>query len=270
MADTLLDDVAGLLRETADRVVLPLFRKLDEDDVEEKAPGEIVTVADRQAEELIAATLLRLRPGSVVVGEEAVAEDPALLRHLRSGGDVWLVDPVDGTSNFAAGRRPFALMVALLTDGEPTAGWVYDPLAGTLAVGRTCDGTYLDGARVDTTGVPATAGGLRGAAMSRFLPPAARARVEAGGERLGELLPGQHCAGREYLDVLTGDQQFVLFWRTLPWDHAPGAVLVRAAGGVARRFDGADYHPADEGRGLLVAANERVWNEARAALLDGA
>ena len=81
----------------------------------------MVTVADRRAEELISAGLRRLRPGSVVVGEEAVADDPALLRHLRDGGDVWLVDPVDGTANFAAGRRPFALMVALLTDGEPAA-----------------------------------------------------------------------------------------------------------------------------------------------------
>ncbi|MGN9776166.1 inositol monophosphatase family protein [Micromonospora sp. H33] len=270
MADTLLDDVGGLLREAADQAVLPLFRKLDDDDVAEKAPGDLVTVADRAAEELISAGLRRLRPGSVVVGEEAVADDPGLLRHLRGSGEVWLVDPVDGTANFAAGRRPFALMVALLTDGEPAAAWVLDPLADNLAVARTGEGTYLDGRPVRTAGVAAAPGGLRGAAMSRFLPSSARARVEAGGERLGELLPGQHCAGREYLDVLTGDQQFVLFWRTLPWDHAPGTLLVRAAGGVARRFDGTEYHPADEGHGLLVAANERVWFEVRDALLGGA
>ncbi|MER7459507.1 inositol monophosphatase family protein [Micromonospora sp. NPDC126480] len=269
MADTLLDDVGELLREAADQAVLPLFRKLDDADIAEKAPGDLVTVADRQAEELISAGLRRLRPGSVVVGEEAVADDPALLRHLRQPGDVWLVDPVDGTANFAAGRRPFALMVALLTDGQPVGAWVFDPLADTMAVALAGEGTYVDGRPVRTT-VPAGAGGLRGAAMSRFLPPAARSRVEAGGERLGELLPGQHCAGREYLDVLTGEQQFVLFWRTLPWDHAPGTLLVRAAGGVARRFDGTDYHPADEGEGLLVAASERVWTEVRDALLGGA
>lgn len=270
MADTLLHDVGVLLREAADQAVLPLFRKLDDDDVAEKAPGDLVTVADRQAEELISAGLRRLRPGSVVVGEEAVADDPGLLRHLGRSGDVWLVDPVDGTANFAAGRRPFALMVALLTDGQPAAAWVLDPLADTIAVARAGEGTYVDGRPVRTTGVTAPPGGLRGAAMSRFLPPSSRKRVEAGGERLGELLPGQHCAGREYLDVLTGAQQFVLFWRTLPWDHAPGTLLVRAAGGVARRFDGTDYHPAVEGDGLLVAANERVWAEVRDALLGGA
>ncbi|SIN22273.1 inositol monophosphatase family protein [Micromonospora cremea] len=267
MADALLDDVGDLLREAADQVVLPLFRKLDEADVSEKAPGEIVTVADRRAEELISAGLRGLRPGSMVVGEEGVADDPGLLRHLREGGDVWLVDPVDGTANFAAGRRPFALMVALLTDGRPTAGWILDPLAGILASGRADDGTLLNGRPVGDTGSGPRLGELRGAAMTRFLPPETRDRVRAGGRRLGELLPGQHCAGREYLDILTGEQQFVLFWRTLPWDHAPGALLVRAAGGVARRFDGVDYHPADEGHGLLVAANEQVWAEVHDALL---
>ncbi|PWU60459.1 inositol monophosphatase [Micromonospora globispora] len=267
--DTLLDDVAGLLREAAAEVVVPMFRRLDDADISEKAPGEVVTVADREAEELISEGLRRLRPGSVVVGEEAVAEDPELLRHLRGAGDVWLVDPVDGTSNFAAGRRPFALMVALLTDGEPVASWVFDPLAGDLATTRLGEGTYLDGTPVRTAGAVVEVGSLRGTAMTRFLPPEARRTVEAGGERIGELLPGQHCAGREYLDMLTGAQQFVLFWRTLPWDHAPGTLLVRGAGGVARRFDGSDYHPADEGRGLLVATSEEIWAEVREALLEG-
>lgn len=268
MADTLLDDVGGLLREAADQIVLPLFRKLDDDDVSEKAPGEVVTVADRRAEELISAGLRRLRPGSLVVGEEGVADDPELLGHLRDAGDVWLVDPVDGTANFAAGRRPFALMVALLTDGQPQAGWILDPLAGMLAVGRADEGTLLNGQPVGAADVVRSVGDIRGVAMTRFLPPEARDRVRAGGRRLGELLPGQHCAGREYLDILTGGQQFALFWRTLPWDHAPGALLVRAAGGVARRFDGVDYHPADEGRGLLVAANEQIWDEVHEALLS--
>ena len=267
MADTLLDDVAGLLRETADRIVLPLFRHLDDADVTEKAPGELVTVADRRAEEAITAGLRRLRPNSLVVGEEAVAEDPGLLRHLRSAGDVWLVDPIDGTTNFAAGRRPFALMIALLSDGEPVAGWIFDPLADTLATGWLETGAYLDGRslRLPTEAPPI--GGLRGAAMTRFLPSSARRTVESGGARVGELLPGQHCAGREYLDLLTGEQQFVLFWRTLPWDHGPGTLLVRAAGGVARRFDGTDYHPADTDHGLLVALNDQIWHQVHAALL---
>ena len=80
------------------------------------------------------------------------------------------------------------------------------------------------------------------------------------------MLSGQHCAGREYLDLLTGKQQFVAFWRTLPWDHAPGALLVREAGGVVRRFDGEPYRPADEGNGLLSAISDDTWRTVADAL----
>ncbi|KXK61899.1 inositol monophosphatase [Micromonospora rosaria] len=267
MADTLLDDVAELLRDTAADIVLPLFRKLDEADITEKAPGELVTVADQRAEEMITAGLRRLRPGSVVVGEEAVAADPGLLRHLRGGGDVWVVDPIDGTANFAAGRRPFALMVALLTDGEPVASWILDPLAGTLATARAGAGTRLDGHRVEPPVAGTGPAALWGSVTTRYLPAATRQRVEAGATRLGGLVPGHHCAGREYLDLLTGQRQYVLFWRTMPWDHAPGALLLREAGGVADRLDGSAYHPAEEGLGLLIAASPQVWTEVHDALL---
>ena len=158
MADTLLDDVGGLLREAADQVVLPLFRKLDDADVSEKAPGEVVTVADQPGR---GAALGGAAPAAARArwwsARRASPTTRALLRHLRDGGDVWLVDPVDGTANFAAGRRPFALMVALLTDGRPTAGWILDPLAGTLAAGSADEGTLLNGRPVDGTGTRAAA-----------------------------------------------------------------------------------------------------------------
>jgi fructose-1,6-bisphosphatase/inositol monophosphatase family enzyme len=101
----MIDEVGELVRATARTAVLPRFRRLAAGEITEKAPGELVTVADREAEDLLSAGLLRLLPGSVVVGEEAVADDPAVLRRLAADGPVWLVDPLDGTRNFATGRR---------------------------------------------------------------------------------------------------------------------------------------------------------------------
>lgn len=165
-----------------------------------------------------------------MVGEEGVAADPAILAHLHGTVPAWLVDPLDGTANFAAGREPFAVMVALLEAGVIRASWILDPIADRLLTAEAGRGSYLDGVAVrPTVDAPATA--LRGAVMSRFLPPAWRSSVEAGAHRLGTVLPGQHCAGREYADILTGAQQFALFWRTLPWDHAPGVLLLQEAGG---------------------------------------
>jgi fructose-1,6-bisphosphatase/inositol monophosphatase family enzyme len=267
VADGVIEEVGSLLRETAASAVLPLFGRLDDADIEEKAPGEVVTVADRRAEQIISERLVRLLPDSFVVGEEGVAADPSRLSRLTGTGPLWLVDPVDGTANFAAGRRPFAMMVALLRARVIEAGWILDPSASSLAVARAGAGAYVDGVRVRTTGDAPPPSALRGAVTARWLPPLLRASVQAGTSRLGEALAGQHCAGREYLDVLAGLQHFVLFWRTLPWDHAPGVLLIQEAGGVARRLDGSAYDPADERPGLLVAANEHIWATVHETLL---
>ncbi|HEX7745944.1 MAG TPA: inositol monophosphatase family protein [Micromonosporaceae bacterium] len=267
MANRLTEEVADLLRRAAATAILPVFRRLDDTAVEEKAPGEVVTVADRDAELIISDGLEGLLPGSSVVGEEAVAADPAVLQRLRGSGPVWLVDPIDGTANFAAGRRPFAVMVALVRDGVTEASWILDPISNSLAVARAADGAYLDGVRVEAPGDARPISALRGVVASRLLPPALRTRVDAGIGRIGEALPGNRCAGREYPDILRGVQDFVLFWRTLPWDHAPGVLLVEEAGGVARRFDGSPYDPTDDRSGLLVAANPEIWMAAHQALL---
>jgi fructose-1,6-bisphosphatase/inositol monophosphatase family enzyme len=266
VADHLIDKVGDLLREVAATAILPVFRQLDESDVAEKAPGEVVTVADRRSEQLLGAGLERLLPGSVVVGEEGVAADPATLDRLHGDGPVWVVDPLDGTANFAAGQRPFAVMVALRHAGATRAAWILDPIEDTLTVAEAGSGAYVDGVPLRSTPDQPPIAALRGA-VSRYLPGQLRAGMVAGLGQLGEVGPGQHCAGWEYPQVASGSQHFVLFWRTLPWDHLPGVLLVEEAGGVARRFDGDPYDPTDDRQGLLVAANEAIWATVHETLL---
>ncbi len=257
----MIDEVAALMRITAGSAILPLFRHLAASDIEEKAPGDVVTVADRRAEELLATGLIELLPGSTVVGEEAVATDSALLRRLAGAGPVWLVDPLDGTANFAAGHGPFAVMVALLADGVARTGWILDLITDQLAVAEAGAGAYLDGVRINTDSGSPPLSGLRGNVRSRYLPPDVREAVDRRAGLLGEALPGTGCAGREYPDVISGVQDFALFWRTLPWDHAAGVLFAHEAGGVARRLDGRPYLLTDPRPGLLVARNGDVWRE---------
>ncbi|MFY1673425.1 inositol monophosphatase family protein [Plantactinospora sp. WMMB334] len=263
----LVDEVGALLRRAATDAILPMFRRLADSDVVEKAPGEVVTVADRRAEEIITAGLRRLRPDSEVVGEEGVAADPAVLDRLTRAAEVWLVDPLDGTANFAAGRQPFAVMAARRRAGRTEGAWILDPMADRLLVARAGAGAYRDGDPVRTTAEALPAGSLRGVVATRFLPAELRERVAAGAGRIGAVLPGQHCAGQEYADIVDNQQHFAIFWRTLPWDHAPGALLTEAAGGVVRRLDGSAYDPTDGRAGLLVAANESIWDTVHATLL---
>jgi fructose-1,6-bisphosphatase/inositol monophosphatase family enzyme len=269
--DPLIHPVGRLLRHAARTAVLPYFRRLADGDIEEKAPGEVVTIADRAAEEIIAAGLHDLLPGSAVVGEEGVAADPDLLDRLGDAGPVWLVDPIDGTANYAAGRGPFVIMVALLRDGAVRAGWILDPRGGHLATARRGRGAYLDGRRVSAGTAVRSGNGLRGVVASRYLPAPLGDDVRRRADTLGAVLPGHGCAGREYPDIVGGAQDFALFWRTLPWDHAAGALFTEEAGGVVRRLDGSAYDPTDrDRRGLLAAASEPVWERVRDTLFpDG-
>lgn len=262
----LADAVAFLMREVAATAILPRWRRLAEADVEEKSPGDLVTAADREAEALIARGLSGLLPGARVVGEELAAARPEVLQGLDEGA-VWLVDPLDGTGNFVEGHPAFAVMVALLRSGEAVMGWMLAPLDDTLAFAERGGGATLDGQPVRTQQHSPGVTSLRGAVLTRYMPPDVRVPVEARLDRIGSVAPSLYCAGATYPSIAGGERHFALFWRTLPWDHAPGTLFLTESGGHAARPDGTPYRPADGRTGLLAAQNRVVWDEARAALL---
>ncbi|MEI6985667.1 MAG: inositol monophosphatase family protein, partial [Rhodospirillaceae bacterium] len=123
-----LHEIGDLIRKTAIAVVLPRFRNLQANQIREKHPGDYVTIADTEAEEMLGRLLMATVPGTVVCGEEAVARDRTTLDLLGQSAPVWVIDPVDGTGNFANGRIGFAMIVALIENGVTTAGWIHDPL----------------------------------------------------------------------------------------------------------------------------------------------
>jgi fructose-1,6-bisphosphatase/inositol monophosphatase family enzyme len=262
----MMHKVEMLMRQAAAEAIMPRFRRLARHEVAEKSPGEFVTAADHDAERILTAGLLALRPGSLVVGEEAAAADPAIVSRLGEG-EVWLVDPLDGTANFAAGEGPFAVMVALVRNGETVAAWMLDPQSGGMAQAERGAGAVLGEAQVRAASECPPLAALRGAVFKRFLPPDLRQSIERRASVIGEMLPGLMCAGREYPAIVTGERHFALFWRALPWDHAPGALFAEEAGAMARRPDGTAYRPGDPRPGLLVAQNGDIWHAVRAALL---
>ena len=259
----MLDQVAELIREVAATIVLPRFRHLNTDEISQKAPGDLVTIADQEAERALTRGLTAILPGSTVVGEEAVAADPSILGRLSDGGAIWIVDPVDGTNNFAAGKTPFAVMAALVRDGEPVASWILDVVDDHLTVAEAGSGAYRDGVRLKTRTDDPGAAALRGVVARHYLPDHLRSVADAHAHAFGEITNGHHCAGYEYPAVAVDQQQFTLFWRILPWDHVPGSLIIREAGGTVLHLDGSPYLPTDSERGLLVAANDDIWRTAR-------
>jgi fructose-1,6-bisphosphatase/inositol monophosphatase family enzyme len=255
----MFDTVEAILREAAERAILPRFRRLAESDVIEKSPGELVTAADREAEALIGEALCAAFPGTRLVGEEGCAADPALLETLGEGR-VWLLDPVDGTANFAAGTPPFSVMLALLDRGEAVASWMLDPLSGDLCVAERGGGALFRGERIAVDPSIPDLSEMRGAITSKFMPSDVRARIESA---LGAVEPLSKlmCSGAEYPAIALGRRHASLFWRTLPWDHVPGALFLEEAGGHVSRLDGSPYRGEREGEGLLIATNPAIASQ---------
>jgi len=262
----LADQVQDALRDVSRTAIEPRFATLLAEEIVEKSPGEVVTIADREAEVLLEGRLGAILPGIPFVGEEACSRDPTRLRGIHADY-AWLVDPLDGTANFVEGSTDWAVMVALLMNGEPISSWIWQPMTGQMYVAGRGEGAYRNGQRLRSEPRAPSAVDLRGAVLSRFLDEPTAAAVARNQHRFGELSAGRRCAGTEYPALIEGDKDFVLFWRTLPWDHAPGALLVREAGGIASRPDGSPYQPSTEHIGLLAAADERTWSLAH-GLLD--
>ncbi len=249
--------VDALIREVAELEILPRFQKLAEGDIREKKPGDLVTIADEGAERYLAPRLQALIPGSVVVGEEEVATDPSVLDRLQGEGTAWVIDPIDGTANFAAGRPLFAVMVGIVRNGETLAGWIYDPPRKRMATAQKGAGAWLDdGSRLK---VQKPEG--KGIANNRLI------------RRLGknaDLVDPQgldyRCAGHEYLALCTGRAHYVLHTRLHPWDHVPGELMHREAGGYSARLDGQPYSPRISDGGLLLTPDGESWLTLHAAL----
>jgi fructose-1,6-bisphosphatase/inositol monophosphatase family enzyme len=258
--------VEALLREAAAREILPLWRNLHDHQVEEKQRNDVVTVADRACEAWLGGRLQALLPGSLVVGEEAAHDDPSIMAALESVRPVWIIDPLDGTNNFAAGQEPIAVMVCLVRQGETLAAWIYDPLGDSLLSAEKGAGTSLDGQTIRLTPHEGPAAGINGALSTKYLPDAMKPAARSGASQLGKAL-ASGCAGYDYRAMATGIYQFQFYYRTLPWDHAPGALIVEEAGGVARRYDGRPYRPEADGRGLITACDAQTWAIVRDALL---
>lgn len=287
------DAVVALIREAAETLILPRFNALDRADIQEKGPGDLVTVADIEAEHFLTPRLSDLLPSSLVVGEEAHAKTPEILSRFEEDAPVWLIDPVDGTKNFAEASPTFCTMVALTLGNQTIMGWIHDALKNETTCAELGAGAWRigpegsrEGSATDDSKHPGkgdSKGDSRGNGYSRITVPAPpedekrwvgqldRWSFEkprggqihaAASARFGEL-SSLSCAGQDYLAQVEGRRQFALYRRLWPWDHAPGVLILREAGGMADRIDGTPYRAGDRVHGLLSAPSEPHWHDLR-------
>jgi myo-inositol-1(or 4)-monophosphatase len=250
-----LDELLSVAREAArDGAGTATSWRARELVVEEKAASDdLVSQADRDTEQTIRAVLARRRPGDAVLGEEAGASEGA-------GRVRWIVDPIDGTTNYLYGRPDWAVSVAAVngTDGTLLAGVVVEPVLGRTTEARLGGGTVADG-------VPVAA--LDQYDLSRALVelnfgrPAQRVLA---GRVLDALLPRVRdvrrggSAAAALAQVATGRADAVWAPGLQPWDCAAGVLLVQEAGGTVGDLD--DPTPGTwPASGDVLAAADPLW-----------
>ena len=255
-------DLIAAVREVAATEIVPRFRALGAGEVDAKASfDDLVTVADRAAEAALTARVPGVLPGAAVLGEEAVAGDASVLD--RVGAErVVVIDPIDGTWNFAHGNANYGVIVAVLEAGETVWGLLYDPsFDDWIEAHRGGGAWYVRGTtrrRLTLPGTDAPFDRLRGNVGFYMFPPEDRAGL-ASTTHLFRRATSLGASLHEYRALVQGHTDFCLNGMLNVWDHAAGVLALREAGGVARLLDGRDYVPAmREGR-LLTARTEGLW-----------
>lgn len=256
---TALDaEILALMRRVTEQAILPRYRNLAAGEVEDKGGNDPVTIADREAEVLLREGLAVIDGSLAFVGEEAAHADPSILDRLD--GPCWIVDPVDGTRNFANGNPPFGVIIARAEGGMAQSGWLYDCLTGRYCAAHRGTGATIDGERIaarSTGSTPPIA-----AISLIFMDEDRRQATKRNLLPYYELADIPYCAAEQYPRLALGMNDLSIFERTLPWDHAAGVLWLEEAGGKAARPDGTAYRVDDWARkGLLGAASPALWDD---------
>jgi len=248
-------EVLALLQDVAAEVINPRFRALADAEVTEKNPGDLVTIADHESEALITEALRAAYPSALILGEEAMAADPSLIEAYAEADHAFTVDPVDGTKNFVNGSPDHAVMVGEVIGGEITRGWIWQPQHETSYVAERGAGAFRNGERISAatdTGAP--------------YRTARRQWVGRDLAGLGTLELTWACCGVDYPHLLAGDASALVYSRSMPWDHVPGALILTESGGAIGRHDGLAMDPQRLEGGLVAAPDAATYAAVVAAL----
>jgi myo-inositol-1(or 4)-monophosphatase len=261
LRSALLNVMVAAARKAA-RALKRDFGELENLQVSLKGPANFVSAADRRAEETLFAELSKARPGYGFLGEEGGMREGADKSHR------WIVDPLDGTTNFLHGIPQFAISIALEREGAVIAGLVYNPAVEEMFFAERGKGAFLNEQRIRV----AARKRLTDSVIACGLPHHGRGDLALGRAETGAML--NEVAGLRRFGAAALDLAWVAagrldgYWeRDLKvWDMAAGLILVREAGGFASDCDGA----ADIfGKGQVVAGNEAIQKEIL-AVLNGA
>jgi len=271
LSDLDFESLMATVAEAAAQEILPRFRNLGVGGVSEKTSAiDVVTQADLLAEKHITAALKARFPNALIVGEEAYEADKSVVPALADADLAFVIDPVDGTFNFASGSPLFGTILAVVAKGETIAGIIHDSVLGDTVTAIRGGGAYLRrrGGQVSRLAVaPAVPlSQMAGLISWLYLDEPDRSRISTNMAKI-RMPFSLNCSAYEYWLIASGRIHFIGHARLMPWDHLAGVLIHQEAGGFAAKFDGTPYLPAETTGGIILAPDEESWRMIRREII---
>lgn len=256
--------IVNLVRRTARAEILPRFRHLAAGDIDTKSNAhDLVTAADTATEQMITRALQIAFPDALVIGEEAVAAAPDLLQKIANAQLAFIIDPIDGTWNYAHGIAVFGVIIAVTRFGRPVFGLIYDPVADDWVIADDEGPANMESATHTARQIKASMGksldALVGYVPLHLFAQDKQAKVAAAMTGFAR----SHSLGssaQEYRMIAQGHADFLITESLHPWDHAAGALICERAGAHVEMLDGGPYSAERHSGHLLVAPDRTTWN----------
>ncbi len=248
------EDIEDICFKVSQKIILPKFKNLSDDDINYKNGSDLVTVADIEAEKELKKNLLNILPFSNFIGEEAYSKNKNILNFYNEDEYCWTVDPIDGTTNFTNGRNKFAIMIALTFKEKILRSWIYKPLEKIMCSAIVDEGAYINNNKIITKGkniIEETIGSI----STKYWEPGFKDKLKLF-KNIFKEVNSYRCIGFEYIDIGIGIRNFAILSKLSPWDHIPGILFVREAGGADIDFAKNKYNFTKKNKNLIVSNSE--------------
>lgn len=253
------EQIKSILFEVSKEFILPKFKNLKSEEIQFKNNRDLVTEVDLAVEEKLNNILCSLLPNSLFVGEEKFSLNSKIFDCYKQNQYCWTVDPIDGTANFVNGKEKFAIMVALTFSDQIIQSWIYKPLTEEICSALLGEGTFINDEKIIITN-NRNISEASGSISSKYWN-------ETFDLKMKEIRPkfkhvkSYGCIGFEYLEIATNIRDFAILSNLSPWDHIPGILIVREAGGFDIHFDKTPYAYNIEKKNLVVSGSITLQNE---------
>lgn len=259
----------SMVQDAARAEILPRFRNLSAGAITAKTSSmDLVTVADVAAEEYMTRAVQQILPGAVVIGEESVSADPSVLDQLADAEIAMIVDPIDGTWNFAHGLSTFGVILSVAVRGKTVFGLLYDPINDDWVQASLGGGTFMAAPGLEPRRLQ-VAPERPFAETNGFMPHYLFPKEEQPGLVQGMVgarrVTTLFCSCHEYRMMAQGYVDFVQTESLNCWDHAAGVLAALEAGGHVQLSDGRDYAPTIPKGRLTVSTGPVLRDEVVAA-----